>query len=81
MKETRLFRFITAGFLSFLKFFSKISIPKNLTNIQIVPITTAIPILYKSTLPYPPILGSKMDKDTNSRLDHELSYIQRKKRE
>ena len=81
MKETRLFRFITAGFLSFLKFFLKYRFPKNLTNIQIVPITTAIPILYKSTLPYPPILGSKMDKDTNSRLDHELSYIQRKKRE
>ena len=78
MKETRLFRFITAGFLSFLKFFLKYRFPKNLTNIQIVPITTAIPILYKSTLPYPPILGSKMDKDTNSRLDHELSYIQRK---
>ena len=78
MKETPLFRFITAGFLSFLKFFLKFRFPKNLTNIQIAPITTAIPILYKNTLPYPPILGSKTDMDTNLRLDHELSYIQRK---
>ena len=68
----------TVGFLAFLKFFPKVSIPKNLTNIQIAPITTAIPILYKSTLPYPLILGSKTDMDTNSRLDHVLSYIQRK---
>ena len=59
MKETPLFRFITAGFLSFLKSFLKFRFPKNLTNIQIAPITTAIPILYKNTLPYPPILGSK----------------------
>ena len=62
-------------------FILKFRFPKNLTNIQIAPITTAIPILYKSTLPYPLILGSKTDKDTNSRLDHVLSYIERKKRE
>ena len=59
-------------------FILKFRFPKNLTNIQIAPITTAIPILYKSTLPYPLILGSKTDKDTNSRLDHVLSYIERK---